>query len=121
MRHITRETFLRYKELLTLLIQIEVIFNSRPLRSLSSNPNELLALTAGHFLTVSAITSYSEPSLENVNANALSRWQPVDQLGQQFWKKWNGECLHICQQSSKWNTMHRPAATSQLVIVREKK
>lgn len=41
---------LTYEELETVVIGVERVLNSRPLRPMSNNPNDLAALTPGHFL-----------------------------------------------------------------------
>lgn len=39
-----------FEEFTTLLTRIESVLNSRPLSPMTDDPNELLALTPGHFL-----------------------------------------------------------------------
>jgi len=72
-KRIIGEASLRYEEFLTLLTQIEAILNSRPLTPLSSDPSDLSALTAAHFLIGCPITSYPKPTLEDMCVNRLSR------------------------------------------------
>ncbi|XP_055622929.1 uncharacterized protein LOC129766424 [Toxorhynchites rutilus septentrionalis] len=42
---------IRYEDLLTLLAQVEMCLNSRPLTPMSTDPSDLDVLTPGHFLT----------------------------------------------------------------------
>ncbi|GBL67723.1 hypothetical protein AVEN_12094-1 [Araneus ventricosus] len=68
------------EEFLTVLNQIEVVLNSRPLIPLSSDPNEFSNLTPGHFLIGRPSSSILEPQLVNVSNNRLSSWQKVQKL-----------------------------------------
>ena len=71
---------LTYEEFSTLLAEIEGILNSRPLCPLSDDPEDLDALTPGHFLIGEPINSFPEPSLKSEPVNRLSRWQLVRQM-----------------------------------------
>ncbi|XP_071581395.1 uncharacterized protein [Temnothorax nylanderi] len=101
---VTKDSHLKYEELETLLIQIEAILNSRPLTPISSDSDDFIFLTPGHFLIGTPLTSYPKPSLEEIPSNRLSRWQYVQQLRQHFWRRWSREYLHQCQQRDKWRT-----------------
>jgi len=50
----------------TFLIQIEAIFNSRPVTPFSDDLDDLSVLTPGHFLIGSPLTAIPKPSLENI-------------------------------------------------------
>ncbi|XP_015604454.1 uncharacterized protein LOC107272139 [Cephus cinctus] len=81
---VASDASLTFEEASTLAIQIEAILNSRPMTAMSSNPNDMSYLTAGHFLIGSAITSYPEPGLAHLKINQLSRWQHVEEIRQHF-------------------------------------
>ncbi|XP_011858105.1 PREDICTED: uncharacterized protein LOC105555687 [Vollenhovia emeryi] len=116
---ITKDTHLRYEELQTLLVQVEAILNSKPLTPMSSDPADITPLTAGHFLIGGPLTSYPEPSLENIAINRLSRWQHVEQLRQHFWRRWSREYLHHFQQRNKWQSIDSSVYKGQMVILKE--
>ncbi|XP_047105115.1 uncharacterized protein LOC124768933 [Schistocerca piceifrons] len=75
---------LTFEELTTVLIQIEACLNSRPLCLLSDDLDSPAALTPGHFLIGQPLCAHPEPSVLEVPANRLHRWQVVQQLHQSF-------------------------------------
>ncbi|XP_063994316.1 uncharacterized protein LOC135171617 [Diachasmimorpha longicaudata] len=104
--HLTRtigEDLVTFEELTTLLAQIEAVLNSRPLEPLTDDPDDCSALTPGHFLIGQASTTLPEPSLENLNASRLSRWQLIQNKLQGFWKRWSTGYLQRLQAVSKWH------------------
>jgi len=119
LKRIIGEASLKYNELLTVLVQIEAVLNSRPLAPLSSDPNDLSALTPAHFLIGCPITTYPEPSIEELPINRLSRWQRVEQLKQHFWRRWVKDYLHNCQSRVKWNEINNNIKVGQMVILRQ--
>ena len=97
LKRVIGNALLTFEELCTLLASIEACLNSRPLLPLSDDPNDLTALTPGHFLIGRPLKSTPEPSLINTQQNRLSRWQYVEQLRQHFWKRWFTEYLSELQ------------------------
>jgi len=63
-----------FEELDTFVTEVEDIVNSRPITSLSSDLNDLLALTPAHYLIGKPITSLLEGDLTSVSANRLTVW-----------------------------------------------
>ncbi|XP_067208459.1 uncharacterized protein [Linepithema humile] len=111
---------LTFEEASTLAIQIESILNSRPLIPVSSDPNDLSYVSAGHFLISEAITSYPEPDITFLKTNRLSRWQHLEQIRQHFWKRWSSEYLLQLHNRTKWQSNRGPALRiGQLVVCRE--
>ncbi|XP_057334343.1 uncharacterized protein LOC130673372 [Microplitis mediator] len=83
------DTLLTFEQLETCVIEIEAIVNSCPISPMSSDPNDLLSLTAGHFLNGGPLTSFPQNDLINIPSNRLSTWQHAQQLKQHFWKRWH--------------------------------
>ncbi len=84
LRRVVGDVVLNFEEVTTLLAQIEACLNSRPLTQLSSDPNDLLPLTPGHFLVGRALSVIPVPDFSNVLENRLSRWHLLQKLTQDF-------------------------------------
>lgn len=106
-----------YEEITTLLTQIEAILNSRPMSPLSDDPDDLSALTPGHFLVGDAPTIIPEPMLTSLNSSRLSRWQLLRQMLDSFWTRWSKECLQRYHDISKWNKSVPSLTKGALVLV----
>lgn len=85
------DTKLTFEELNTLLTQIESCVNSRPLFSLSSDPNDISTITPAHFLVGESLISPPEENHIEAKATWLNRWQRVQQMYQYFWKRWSAD------------------------------
>ena len=82
---IVGNTFLTQEQFETYVVEIEEILNSRPLSPLSTDPNDFLPLTPGHFLIGSSLTSFPQEDLRSIPEGRLSAWQDVEVLRQHFW------------------------------------
>ena len=99
---IVGNTLLTYEQLETLIIEIEAILNSRPISPMSSDPNDFLPLTPGHFLIGGPLTSFPQ------------------QLRQHFWKRWHAEYLHQLTTRTKWKlAANQQIKIGTLVIIKE--
>ncbi|CAH2227634.1 jg22410 [Pararge aegeria aegeria] len=110
---------LTFEELTTLFTQIEAVLNSRPLCSISSDPNDLSALTPGHFLTLEPLTAVPDQDLTNVNINRLNRWQLLQSFHQNFWSRWKHEYLNSLTQRAKWTKDSKPLNIGSMVIIKD--
>ncbi|XP_015120742.1 uncharacterized protein LOC107043673 [Diachasma alloeum] len=115
------DALLTYEELTTLLGQIEAVLNSRPLESLSEDPDKVSALTPGHFLIGQALTSVPDLSLEHLNVARLSRWQLIQQKVQYFWKQWSTSYLQHLQSISKWHHPSHDIRIGSIVLLTDER
>ncbi|KAG5879746.1 hypothetical protein JTB14_021495 [Gonioctena quinquepunctata] len=113
------EQLLTYEEFHTVSTQIEAILNSRPLGPISSDPNDVSALTPGHFLTLAPLNSLPDEYLTDIKMGRLGRWQIVKKIQQSFWLKWHREYLHTLLQRSKWTDPSVPIRTGDLVLLKD--
>ncbi|XP_021964268.1 uncharacterized protein LOC110859615 [Folsomia candida] len=110
---------LTFEELTTLTSQIEAVLNSRPLTPESTDPSDLRALTPGHFIIGQPLTSIPDPDLTEIPTTRLVRWQLVQQMLQQFWKRWSSEYIVRLQQRPKWMQPVESIKEGSLVIIKE--
>lgn len=112
----TRFTF---KNMYTVLKQIEAILNSRPLQPLNEDPNEALALTPAHFLIGKPLTLIPEPSVRHITQNRLDIFQQRQAIMQKFWHEWSHEYLHQLQRRSKWLEQTANVKVGQIVLLHD--
>ncbi|XP_076649206.1 uncharacterized protein LOC143356978 [Halictus rubicundus] len=114
------ESMFTYEQFNTCIIEIEAILNSRPLTPVSSDPNDLIALTPAHFLIGDSLKSVPEVDLRELPINRLSMWQRIQQIKQHFWVRWHKEYLNQLRTRSKWHDGDgKGIAVGQLVTIRE--
>ena len=100
----------------TFLSQVEAALNSRPLCSLTEDPDDLRTLTPGHFLIGGPLTVIPEPSLAEAKVHRLSHWQLLRQILDSFWTRWSKECLQRYQTDYKWNQPKPSLQKSSLAL-----
>ncbi|XP_018367943.1 PREDICTED: uncharacterized protein LOC108764289 [Trachymyrmex cornetzi] len=114
---IVGNSLLTYEEFTTLLTQIEAVLNSRPLSALTEDPDDLQALTPGHFLMGCAPSVVPEPCTEHIKLSHLSRWQLIQQMTESFWTRWSKECLQRYYARYKWKKPLPSLTIGDLVLV----
>jgi hypothetical protein len=119
LKKVSQTAQLTMMEFNTLLCQIEAILNSRPLYAPSDDPNDQEPLTPGHFMIDRPVTAIPEPTYDEIPVNRLSRWQYVQHLRNEFWKRWSGEYLMELQTRSKWRTKKQNVTPGMVVLIKE--
>jgi hypothetical protein len=119
LRRVIGEQSLTFEEMSTVLAQVEACLNSRPLCPLTTDPNDLSALTPGHFLIGKPLTAVADPDLSHLKINRLSRWQLVQRMTQEFWKRWHAEYLTQLQQRHKWMKKGTNIKVGDLVLIKD--
>lgn len=118
---VSHDAHLTFEELMTALVEIEAVMNSRPLSATSTDPSDFEALTPGHFLIGCPLRALSDKVRETslTEISHLQRWQRIGAVKSHFWSRWRSEYLTQLQQRYKWQTPQRSLATNDMVLVHE--
>lgn len=119
-RHLTRinkDTKLTYEEMATLLAQIEACLNSRPLCQVDNLTETIL--TPGHFLVGEPLINVPDRDYEHQKASLLTRWQLIQKMTQDFWRRWQTEYLNTLQQRYKWQTPVSSPSVGDVVVIKD--
>ncbi|XP_018406467.1 PREDICTED: uncharacterized protein LOC108782651 [Cyphomyrmex costatus] len=119
LKRVIGNALLTYEEFYSVLVQIEAILNSRPLSPLSTHPLDLQPLTPAHFIIGRTMTTVPCPNLTDINENRLSHYQRIQQVQQNFWKRWSKEFISELQRRTKWKTNIGTLKIGDLVLVKE--
>lgn len=119
LKRVMQNASLTFEDLYTLLVQIESVLNSRPLTPLSSDPNDLEALTPAHFLIGRPLTTLPDPDVRDINVNRCSRYQHLQRLNQHFWDRWSRDYITQLQQRVKWKQSTALLEVGALVLIKE--
>ncbi|GBN90087.1 hypothetical protein AVEN_148487-1 [Araneus ventricosus] len=87
LKRVVGNSKLTFEEFLTVTTQIEGILNSRPLVPLTTDIEDLNALTPAHFLIGRSINSIVEPNLFEIPECRLKIWQKLAKMIQIIWKR----------------------------------
>ncbi|XP_065094436.1 uncharacterized protein LOC135714960 [Ochlerotatus camptorhynchus] len=121
--HLLREIghiSIRQENMTTLLTQIEMCLNSRPLTPIPCDPTDLEVLTPGHFLVGSNLQSVPEPSYVDTPDNRLDHWQITQKLFQRIWARWYPEYLAQLQsRAAKGCKAPVPIKVGQIVVIKD--
>jgi hypothetical protein len=120
LRRVLGSAHLTYEDLYTTLTQIEALLNSRPLTPLSSDRNDFLPLTPGHFIIGRSMTAIPEQDLTS-RTRLVDRYQKIQQLRQHFWARWQLEYISELQIRTKWRQSTNGELTiGTLVVIKDK-
>ena len=119
LKRVMDDKILTIEEFGTLLTQVEACLNSRPLTPLSTDPNDMEALTPAHFLMSGSLQLLPKHDITHIKQNRLSRWQVVQQMSQHVWKRWSSDYLTLLQKRPKWFQPQPNIEKGTLVLVRD--
>ncbi|XP_067669914.1 uncharacterized protein [Haliotis asinina] len=104
----------------TLLCEIEAILNSRPLTTVSGDPDDLCPLTPNHLLMMKPDVFIPPPgTFQQNHVYARQRWKRIQYLTNVFWSRWKKEYLQSLQQRQKWNVPKRNFQPDDIVLIKE--
>ncbi len=114
---VLRQQTLDDEALQTVLCEAEAILNDRPISKLSSDPNDLEALTPNHLLLMKGNPALPPGLFERSDLYARRRWRQVQYIADLFWKRWVREYLPLLQERQKWNKERRNLTLGDIVII----
>ncbi|KAL4008074.1 hypothetical protein ACER0C_001926 [Sarotherodon galilaeus] len=101
----------------TLLCEVEAIINSRPISRVSTDPNDLEALTPNHLLLMKARTPLPPGVFSRSDLYSRRRWRQVQYLADLFWRRWIKEYLPDLQRRQKWAQPQRNISQGDIVLI----
>ncbi|XP_062714276.1 uncharacterized protein LOC134291034 [Aedes albopictus] len=104
--------------LVTAIVEVESIVNSRPLTYLPIDSQESEALTPNHFLLLSS-NGVVQPAVRPTEEGAALRtnWKHIQIMLDRFWTRWIREYLPVIARQPKWFGEVTPINVGDLVIV----
>ena len=103
---------------MTFLVEVEKILNNRPITRVSSDSNDLDALTPNHILLLRQNPCSAPSEFENSD-KFQARWKHVHILANEFWARWVKEYLPMLQERQKWLKQRRNFKVGDLVIIKD--
>lgn len=109
-----------YMQLIDLLIDIEAILNSRPIYALTDDPDDVQALTPGHFLYGEAprVPMPIDPP-EQTNHTIVQLWKDTKIMKEHFWERWLKDYVPTLQERGKWQREKKEYKIGQIVIIKD--
>ena len=105
------------ESLVTLMCEVESIMNSRPITTVSSDPNDNEPLTPNHLLLLKSEVNLPPGLFKREDSLSRRRWKQVQYLADIFWKRWSREYLPLLQLRQKWLHPKRNLAVGDIVLV----
>ncbi|XP_039311986.1 uncharacterized protein LOC120359240 [Solenopsis invicta] len=119
-KRVIGDSLFTFEELNTFVVEVEGILNSRPITSISSDPNDLLVLSPAHYLIGKPLTMLPENDYTSISDNRLSTWQHIAKVRQDFWKRWSLEYLNELQVRRKWIKEGQRFEIGAVVLIKDK-
>ena len=107
------------EELHTAICGAEKLLNSRPITYVSLDSKDLCPLTPNHFIHGQLGGAFAADATEEEAFNPRKRWQCVQQLISQVWKRWRKELLPALNCRKKWFHPTRNMKEGDIVLMVE--
>ena len=111
---------LTHELLVTLMAEVTGIVNSRPIATISVDPEQPQPLTPNALLTMKTRPLISPPGVFS-QEDLYSRryWRRAQYLADQFWSRWKHEYLQSLQVRPKWNKVNSNLQVGDIVIIND--
>ena len=117
---ICKEQNLTDESLITLMCEVESIINSRPITTISNDPNDLEPLTPNHLLLLKSPMALPPGVFNPQDCYSRKQWRQVQYLANVFWSRWIKEFLPLLQKRQKWCQTKNNLSVNDVVLVVDK-
>ncbi|XP_047675241.1 uncharacterized protein LOC125145656 [Tachysurus fulvidraco] len=110
---------LTHEVLTTFIAEVTAIVNSRPLNSVSSDPQQPLILTPAMLLTQKIGVHTVPPGQIDENDLYKRQWRQVQHFANEFWKRWRSEYICGLQKRRKWTEEKTNVQEGDIVLLKD--
>ena len=114
---VMKEQTLDDEGLTTLMCEVELVVNSRPITKSSDDPTDAEAFTPNYLLLLRSGPSLPPGSFSKDDAYSRGRWRKVQYLANVFRRRWIREYLPQLQERHIWLNPSRNFAVDDMVLV----
>lgn len=119
LKRVLGDAKLNFEEFTTVTAQIEACLNSRPLYPQTEDPRDDQILTPNHLVFAYEAATLPEPCSEKIPTRTVHRYQLLQRLHSDFWRKWSQEYLTRLMHRSKWTNQKENLRPNQVVLIKE--
>ena len=105
------------EELQTCFTGVESLLNSRPLTTISDDPNDEPVLTPNHFIIGQMGGDIVPDSVDMTEFNPRQQWRRIQELIRRVWQRWLREYLPYIGSRHKWFSKEKNLKEDDVVIV----
>ena len=105
------------EDLQTCFIGVESLLNSRPLKTVSDDPNDEPVLTPKHFLIGQMGGDIAPDSVDDFAFSPRNRWRRIQELIRRVWQRWLREYLPHIGSRHKWFSQQKNLKEDDTVVV----
>ncbi|XP_053686410.1 uncharacterized protein LOC128735951 [Sabethes cyaneus] len=120
--HLLREigtVNITYEDMVTLLAQVEMCLNSRPLVPIPTDPSDLKVLTPGHFLIGTSFQAVPDINLSDIPDNRLTHFELTQKRFQRIWSRWAPEYLQKLQSRATKSSPPVTITPGAVVVIKD--
>ena len=99
------------------MCEFETIMNSRPITTVSSDPNDMEPLTPSHLLLLKSEAALPSGLFGKEDSLSRRRWRQVQYLADLFWRRWSKEYFPLLQLKQNWVKPKRNFSVGDVVLV----
>lgn len=121
LRRVCGERKYTFEQWATVLTEIEGILNSRPLCSMTADPDDLSVITPNHFLNGESTSDLPEPNASVFRMSLPNHLRELIQIKQSFWNQWHREYLNQLQSRPKWLRPQSNLQVNDMVLIKDER